>query len=156
MDLRIPNTRILVINGMITDDMCCSACISLLEMESESTEDITILLNSPGGSVQAGFMLIDTMGILSADVEVICTGLAASMGAMILMAGTRGKRKALEHARIMLHQPLGGVSEMLQVSDFEIQSREMQRTRREIFDFISRCTGKSYESVASDCDRNFW
>ena len=150
------DSRVLVINGEITDELCAQACIALLQLESEDAEaDITIMLNSPGGSVQAGFMLIDTMRILKCDVEVICMGLAASMGAMILMAGTKGKRQALPHARIMLHQPLGGAS-LMQATDFEITAREMSRTKKEIYDFICSCTGKSYSQVSEDCDRNFW
>lgn len=150
------DSRILVINGEITDELCAQACIALLQLESENdSEDITIMLNSPGGSVQAGFMLIDTMRVLKCDVEVICMGLAASMGAMILMAGTTGKRKALHHARIMLHQPLGG-AQLMQASDFEITAREMARTKKELYDFICTCTGKTYGQVAEDCDRNFW
>ena len=149
------DSRVLVINGEITDELCAQACIALLQLESEDAEaDITIMLNSPGGSVQAGFMLIDTMRILKCDVEVICMGLAASMGAMILMAGT-GKRQALPHARIMLHQPLGGAG-LMQATDFEITAREMARTKKELYDFICTCTGKSYSQVSEDCDRNFW
>lgn len=96
------DSRVLVLNGEISDELCTQACIALLQLEAENDrEDITLMLNSPGGSVQAGFMLIDTMRVLKCDVEVICMGLAASMGAMILMAGTAGKRKALPHARIV-------------------------------------------------------
>ena len=150
------DSRLLVINGEITDELCAQVCIALLQLESEDAEaDITIMLNSPGGSVQAGFMLIDTIRVLKCDVEVICMGLAASMGAMILMAGTKGKRQALPHARIMLHQPLGGAS-LMQATDFEIVSKEMSRTKKEIYDFICACTGKTYSQVSDDCDRNFW
>ena len=150
------DSRVLVINGEITDELCTQTCIALLQLESEDAEaDITIMLNSPGGSVQAGFMLIDTMRILKCDVEVICMGLAASMGAMVLMSGSKGKRQALPHARIMLHQPLGGAP-LQQVADFEITAREMSRTKKEIYDFICSCTGKSYSQVSEDCDRNFW
>lgn len=150
------DSRILVINGEITDELCAQACIALLQLESEDAEaDITIMLNSPGGSVQAGFMLIDTIRILKCDVEVICMGLAASMGAMILMSGSKGKRQALPHSRIMLHQPLGG-AQLQQATDFEITAREMSRTKKEIYDFICTCTGKSYSQVSEDCDRNFW
>ena len=150
------DSRVLVINGQITDELCTQASIALLQLESENdTEDITIMLNSPGGSVQAGFMLIDTIQTLKCDVEVIVIGLAASMGAMILMAGTKGKRKALPHARIMLHQPLGG-AELMQASDFEITAKEMARTKKDLYDFICNSTGKTYSQVAEDCDRNFW
>ena len=150
------DSRVLVLNGEISDELCTQACIALLQLEAENDrEDITLMLNSPGGSVQAGFMLIDTIGVLKCDVEVICMGLAASMGAMILMAGTKGKRKALPHSRIMLHQPLGG-AQLMQASDFEITAKEMSRTKKEIYDFICSCTGKTLSQVEEDCDRNFW
>ncbi len=150
------DSRVLVINGEIDDNLCTQACIALLQLESESDcEDITIMLNSPGGSVQAGFMLIDTIRVLKCDVEVIVMGLAASMGAMILMAGTKGKRRALPHARIMLHQPIGG-AQLMQASDFEITAKEMSKIKKEVFDFISSCTGKSFRQVSEDCDRDHW
>jgi len=150
------DSRILVINGEITDDLCTQASLALLQLESENDkEDITIMLNSPGGSAQAGFMLIDTIRVLRCDVEIIVMGLAASMGAMILMAGTKGKRKALPHARIMLHQPLGG-AQLMQASDFEITAREMSKIKKEIYDFICSCTGKSFSQVSEDCDRDYW
>ena len=150
------DSRVLVINGQISDELCTQACIALLQMEDEDQDsDITIMLNSPGGSVQAGFMLIDTIRTLKCDVEIIVMGLAASMGAMILMAGTKGKRKALPHARIMLHQPLGGV-ELMQASDFEITAKEMSKVKKEIYEFICSCTGKSFSQISEDCDRNFW
>ena len=150
------DSRVLVINGQISDELCTQACIALLQMEDEDqNSEITIMLNSPGGSVQAGFMLIDTIQSLKCDVEIIVMGLAASMGAMILMAGTKGKRKALPHARIMLHQPLGG-ADLMQASDFEITAKEMARTKKELYDFICNRTGKTYSQVAEDCDRNFW
>lgn len=130
--------------------------IIYFENHTDSLKEIDfIMLNSPGGSVQAGFMLIDTIQTLKCDVEVIVIGLAASMGAMILMAGTKGKRKALPHARIMLHQPLGG-AELMQASDFEITAKEMARTKKELYGFICNSTGKTYSQVAEDCDRNFW
>ena len=150
------DSRVLVINGEINDEICTQACIALLQLESENeAEDITVLLNSPGGSIQAGFMLIDTIRTLKCDVEIITIGLAASMGAMILMAGTKGKRKALPHAKIMLHQPLGG-AQIMQASDLEITVKEMLKTKKEIYEFISSCTGKTYNQVEKDCDRDYW
>ena len=150
------DSRVLVINGEINDDLCTQACIALLQMESENdSEDITIMLNSPGGSVQAGFMLIDTIRVLKCDVEVIVMGLAASMGAMVLMAGTKGKRRALPHARIMLHQPIGG-AQLMQASDFEITAREMGKVKKDVYDFICSCTGRSFSQVSEDCDRDHW
>lgn len=150
------DSRVLIINGEINDEICTQACIALLRLEGENeTEDITILLNSPGGSIQAGFMLIDTIRTLKCDVEIITIGLAASMGAMILMAGTRGKRRALPHAKIMLHQPLGG-AQIMQASDLEITAKEMLKTKKEIYEFIASCTGKTFNQVEKDCDRNYW
>ncbi len=152
----LKDSRIIVLDGPITDEVCTKACLDLLYLEAlDPTKDITILLNSQGGLVQAGYMLIDTMQILKPDIQVICMGLAASMGAMVLMAGTKGKRKALAHAKVMLHQPLGG-ADLMQATDFEITAREMSKTKKGLFEFISSCTGKSYEQVSLDCDRNFW
>lgn len=152
----LENSRVLIINGEIDDDACAQACMALLHLEDMDPEkDITIMINSPGGSISAGFMLVDTMRVLKCDVETICMGLAASMGAVILMAGTKGKRKALTHCRIMLHQPLGG-AQMMQAADFEIAAQEMSKVKREIYEFISACTGKTYRQVLRDCDRNFW
>lgn len=148
--------RSLVINGDITDSLCAAACLALLELEAENPdEDITILINSSGGSVRAGFMLIDTMKVIKPDVETICMGLAASMAAMVLMAGEPGKRKALPHCRIMLHQPLCGANYM-QVSDFEIMTRELAKGKKDIYDFICASTGKSFAQVEECCDRDFW
>ena len=152
----LKDSRIIILDGSITDDLCTSICLDMLYLEAiDPTKDITLLLNSQGGSIQAGYMLIDTMRILKPDVQVICMGLAASMGAMILMAGTKGKRKALPHAKVMLHQPLGGAN-LMQAADFEITAREMSKTKTDIYKFISSCTGKTFEQVSSDCDRNFW
>ncbi len=152
----IEESRVIVINGEITDVLCSKVCLWLLKLEAlDSEKDITIMLNSPGGSIQAGFMLIDTMMIIKCQVEVICTGLAASMAAMILMAGSKGKRKMLPHARVMIHQPLGGAS-LMQAADFEITARQMAKVKKEVYDFICSCTGKSYSQVQEDCDRNFW
>lgn len=152
----IKESRVIVINDAITDVICSKVCLWLLKLEAMDAEkDITIMLNSPGGCIQAGFMLIDTMTVLKCPVEVICTGLAASMGALILMAGTKGKRKMLPHARVMIHQPLGGAS-LMQASDFEISARELTRVKKEVYGFICSSTGKTYKQVQEDCDRNFW
>ncbi len=154
---RIGDSRMLMVSGAISNELCTRASLELLRMESEDpVSGVTILLNSGGGDVQAGFMLIDTIRTLSVDVEIICTGLAASMGAMILMAGTPGKRRALAHSRVMIHQPSVYSPMMMQASDMEIQAREMQRIRRTLYEFIVECTGRPYEDVASDCERNFW
>ena len=150
------DSRVLILSGEITDDLCTLACVTLLQMEGEDPDsEITVLLNSPGGSIHAGFMLIDTIKCLKCDVEVICMGLAASMAAMILMAGTKGKRKALPHSRIMLHQPLGGAG-LMQAADFEITAKELARTKKELYSFICNSTGKSYSQVSEDCDRDYW
>lgn len=150
------DSRIIILDGPITDEVCTNACLDLLYLEAlDPVKDITLLLNSQGGSIQAGYMLIDTMNILKPDVQVICMGQAASMGAMILMAGTKGKRKALPHSKIMLHQPLGGAN-LMQAADFEITACEMKKTKKNIYEFISSCTGKTFEQVSIDCDRDFW
>ena len=152
----LEDSRVLIINGEIDDDACSQACIALLHLEDlDSEKDITIMINSPGGSISAGFMLVDTIKVLKCDVETICMGLAASMGAVILMAGTKGKRKALPHSRIMLHQPLGG-AQMMQAADFQIVAQEMAKVKREIYEFISDNTGKTYKQISRDCDRNYW
>lgn len=152
----IEDSRVIVIAGEITDEVCIKATMDLLRLEAmDPNDDITIMLNSPGGSVQAGFMLIDAMMVVKPDVEVICMGLAASMGALILMAGAKGKRKMLPHSRVMIHQPLGGAG-LMQAADFEITAREMTKVKKDVYDFICSCTGRSAKQVEDDCDRNFW
>ncbi len=127
----------------------------LLFLESSDPKrDVQIFLNSPGGSVHAGLGIYDTMQYISPDVATICTGMAASMGAVLMCAGTKGKRSALPHSRVMIHQPLGGAQG--QSVDMEITVREIVKLRKELYDIIAKHSGQDYEKVAADSDRDFW
>ena len=127
----------------------------LLFLESnDPTKDIQIYLNSPGGSVYAGLGIYDTMQYISSDVATICTGIAASMGAVLLCAGTSGKRSALPHSRVMIHQPMGGAEG--QASDIEITTRQILSLRKELYDIIAQHSGKPFEKVEKDSDRDYW
>ena len=124
-------------------------------MESVDPEkDIQIYVNSPGGSVSAGLGIYDTMQLIAPDVATICTGMAASMGAVLLAAGAAGKRSALPHSRVMIHQPLGGTQG--QASDIEITAREILRTKRELYDILSLHTGQPIKKIERDADRDYW
>jgi ATP-dependent Clp protease protease subunit len=111
-------------------------------------------INSPGGSVYAGLGIYDTMQFVSPDVSTICTGMAASMGAILMCAGVKGKRSALKHARIMLHQPSGAIGG--QATDIEITAREIKKVKQELYNVIAQHTGQDVVKVAADCDRDFW
>ena len=127
----------------------------LLYLESaDSSKDIQIYLNSPGGSVSAGLGIYDTMQYINADVATICTGMAASMAAVLLAGGAKGKRMALTHSRIMIHQPLGGAQG--QASDMEITVKEIQKLKKELYDILALHTGHPYEKIAADSDRDYW
>ena len=124
-------------------------------MESvDPKKDIQIYLNSPGGSVYAGLGIYDTMQYINPDVATICTGMAASMGAVLLCAGANGKRSALKHSRVMIHQPLGGAQG--QASDIEITAREIQKLKKELYNIISEHSGQDYDKVWEDSDRDYW
>lgn len=127
----------------------------LLFLEStDPKRDVQIFINSPGGSVIDGLGIYDTMQYISPDVATICTGLAASMGAVLLTAGKEGKRTCLPHSRVMIHQPLGGMQG--QVSDMEISYRLIKKLQKELYDIISKHTGQPYDKVQKDCDRDNW
>ena len=127
----------------------------LLYLDSvDSGKDISIYINSPGGSVTAGLGIYDTMQFISSDVATICTGMAASMGAVLLVAGTEGKRSALPHSRVMIHQPLGGVQG--QASDIEIEAKEILKFKKELYTIISEHSHTPYDKVYADSDRNYW
>ena len=127
----------------------------MLFLESVDPEkDIQIYVNSPGGSVSAGLGIYDTMQLVAPDVATICTGMAASMGAVLLAAGAAGKRSALPHSRVMIHQPLGGTQG--QASDIEITAREILRTKRELYDILSLHTGQTVKKIERDADRDYW
>jgi ATP-dependent Clp protease protease subunit len=117
-------------------------------------KDISSYINSPGGSVHAGLGIYDTMQFITSDVATICTGMAASMAAVLLVAGQEGKRSALTHSRVMIHQPLGGVQG--QASDIEIEAREIQKLKKELYTIIAEHSHTDYDKVWADSDRNYW
>ncbi len=154
---RLLKDRIIFLSGGVDDHMANLIVAQLLFLANEDPKsDIHIYVNSPGGSVTAGLGIMDTMRFIPCDVATYCIGQAASMGAMILSAGTKGKRYCLPSGRILLHQPLiGGVMEG-QATDLEIEAREMLRLREMLYKYLADFTGKSYESIEADCDRNKW
>ncbi|MBR2352771.1 MAG: ATP-dependent Clp endopeptidase proteolytic subunit ClpP [Alistipes sp.] len=152
---RLMMDRILFLGAPINDDVANIIQAQLLFLESlDPMKDILLYLNTPGGSVSAGLGIYDTMQLINCDVATVCTGMAASMGAVLLTAGAAGKRQALPHSRVMIHQPLGGVQG--QASDIEITAREISRIKRELYDILSAHSGKSYEEIERDADRDYW
>jgi ATP-dependent Clp protease protease subunit len=152
---RLMMDRIIFLGTGIDDQVANIINAQLLFLESvDPKKDIQIYLNSPGGSVYAGLGIYDTMQYISPDVATICTGLAASMGAVLLCAGAEGKRTALKHSRVMIHQPLGGAQG--QASDIEITAREIMKLKKELYDIIAQHTGKTFKKVEGDSDRDYW
>ena len=152
---RLMMDRIIFLGVPIDDTVANIIQAQLLFLEStDPVKDIQIYLNTPGGSVHAGLGIYDTMQYITANVATICTGMAASMGAVILTAGTKGKRSALKHSRIMIHQPMGGAQG--QASDIEITAREILKIKKELYLIIAQHSGKSYEQVEHDSDRDYW
>jgi ATP-dependent Clp protease protease subunit len=155
---RLLKDRIIFLGSPIDSEVANTIVAQLLLLQSQSSErDIQLYINSPGGSVDAGLAIYDTMQFISAPVSTICVGLAASMGALLLMAGSTGRRLALPHSRIMIHQPLihgGGLSG--QVSDIEIEARELVRNKRIFMEIMAHHTGKSLEQIELDSDRNYY
>ena len=152
---RLMMDRIIFLGVPINDYVANIIQAQLLFLESvDAKKDIQIYLNSPGGGVYAGLGIYDTMQYISPDVATICTGMAASMGAVLLCAGAKGKRTALKHSRVMIHQPLGGAQG--QASDIEITAREIQKLKKELYTIISDHSGKPYEEVWKDGDRDYW
>ena len=152
---RLMMDRIIFLGVGINDHVANIIQAQLLFLESvDSQKDILIYLNSPGGGVYAGLGIYDTMQYINPDVSTICTGMAASMGAVLLCAGAEGKRSALKHSRVMIHQPLGGAQG--QASDIEITAREIQKLKKELYEIISVHSGKSYKEVWKDSDRDYW
>ncbi|MBR6671785.1 MAG: ATP-dependent Clp endopeptidase proteolytic subunit ClpP [Alistipes sp.] len=152
---RLMMDRIIFLGAPIYDDAANIIQAQLLFLESvDPSKDVQIYINSPGGSVSAGLGIYDTMQLISCDVATICTGLAASMGAVLLTAGAEGKRSALPHSRVMIHQPLGGASG--QASDIEITAREILKTKRELYDILSKHSGVAFEKIEQDADRDYW
>ncbi len=152
---RLMMDRIIFLGTEINDYTANTIQAQLLYLDSTDPEkDISIYINSPGGSVTAGLGIYDTMQFISSDVATICTGMAASMGAVLLVAGAEGKRSALPHSRVMIHQPLGGVQG--QASDIEIEAKEIQKFKKELYTIISTHSHTPYEKVWADSDRNYW
>lgn len=152
---RLMMDRIIFLGVPINDYVANIIQAQLLFLESvDAKKDIQIYLNSPGGGVYAGLGIYDTMQYIAPDVATICTGMAASMGAVLLCAGAKGKRTALKHSRVMIHQPLGGAQG--QASDIEITAREIQKLKKELYTIISDHSGKSYDEVWKDSDRDYW
>lgn len=153
----IEGTRIIYINGAVDDNMAYHFNTLLLKLEHEnSNEDIVVYVNSPGGSVTAGLSMIDTMNLVSCDVSTVCVGMAASMGAMILMSGEKGKRKILPHSQVLIHQPLQNLGNTFrQATDIEIMAKEARRTKETLYNIIQSVTGQPYEKIEKDCDRDY-
>lgn len=152
---RLMMDRIIFLGVPIDDYVANIIQAQLLFLDSvDSAKDIQIYLNTPGGGVYAGLGIYDTMQYVSPDVATICTGIAASMGAVLLCAGAKGKRSALKHSRILIHQPMGGASG--QASDIEITAREIQKLKTELYEIIADHSGQPYKKIWKDGDRDFW
>lgn len=152
---RLMMDRIIFLGTQIDDYTANVIQAQLLYLDSaDSGKDISIYINSPGGSVYAGCGIYDTMQFIGSNVSTICTGIAASMAAVLLVAGEKGKRFALKHSRVMIHQPLGGAQG--QASDIEITAREIAKVKQELYKIIADHSGKSIEDIARDSDRDFW
>lgn len=152
---RLMMDRIIFMGTAINDQVANIIQAQLLFLEStDASKDIQIYINSPGGSVYAGLGIYDTMQLIKPDVATICTGMAASMGAVLLCAGEKGKRSGLTHSRVMIHQPLGGAQG--QASDIEITAREIVTLKEELYKIISKHSGQDYDKVYEDSDRDYW
>lgn len=150
---RLLDDNIIMIDGEVTDESASLCVAQLLYLSAkDDAKDINMYINSPGGSVSAGLAIIDTMNLIPNDVNTIATGLAASMGAMILLSGTKGKRNALPHAEVMIHQPLGGAQG--QATDIAIRANHILRTRETLYSMMSDATGKDIDEIAEACERD--
>jgi len=152
---RLMMDRIIFLGTQIDDYTANVIQAQLLYLDSSDPgKDISIYLNTPGGSVYAGLGIYDTMQFISSDVATICTGMAASMGAVLMVAGAKGKRSALPHSRIMIHQPMGDAQG--QASDIEITAREIQKLKKELYTIIANHSGNTYKRIEQDSDRDYW
>ncbi|MEY4887160.1 MAG: hypothetical protein RL767_631 [Bacteroidota bacterium] len=152
---RLMMDRIIFLGTGINDQVANIVQAQLLFLESaDAKKDIQIYMNSPGGSVYAGLGIYDTMQVVSPDVATICTGIAASMGAVLLCAGAKGKRSALKHSRVMIHQPMGGAQG--QASDMEITLQEILKLKKELYEIIADHSGQPFDKVEHDSDRDYW
>ncbi len=152
---RLMMDRIIFLGTQVDDYTANVIQAQLLYLDSSDPgKDISIYLNTPGGSVYAGLGIYDTMQFISSDVATICTGMAASMGAVLMAAGAKGKRSALKHSRIMIHQPMGGAQG--QASDIEITAREIQKLKKELYTIIADHSGNPFDRIEKDSDRDYW
>jgi len=152
---RLMMDRIIFLGVPIDDYVANIIQAQMLFLESaDAKKDISVYLNTPGGSVYAGLGIYDTMQYITPDVATICTGMAASMGAVLMCAGTKKKRTALPHARVMIHQPMGGAEG--QASDIEITAKEIMKLKKELYDIIAKHSGQTYDKVYADSDRDYW
>lgn len=152
---RLMMDRIIFLGTQVDDYTANVIQAQLLYLDSaDPGKDIAIYLNSPGGSVYAGLGIYDTMQFISSDVATICTGMAASMAAVLLVAGANGKRSALKHSRVMIHQPMGGAQG--QASDIEITAREIQKLKKELYTIIAEHSGNPFDRIEKDSDRDYW
>ena len=153
---KLLDERIIFLSDEIDSDICNIIKAQLLYLEIQSDEDISIYIDSPGGSVYSGLGLLDVMDFVEPDISTVNTGLAASMAAVILCSGQKGKRKALKRSRTMIHQPLTYGGWMQQASDVEIEAKEMNHLKKELYEIISERTGQNYDRVYKDGDRDYW
>ncbi len=152
---RLMMDRIIFLGYPISDEVANIVTAQLLFLEStDRTRDIQMYINSPGGSVYAGLGMYDTMQFITPDIATICTGMAASMGAVLMCAGAKGKRTALKHSRIMMHQPSSGVGG--QASDIEITVSEILKLKKELYEILAHHTGKDFDKISKDCNRDYW
>lgn len=152
---RLMMDRIIFLGTQVDDYTANVIQAQLLYLDSSDPgKDISIYINSPGGSVYAGLGIYDTMQFIGSDVSTICTGISASMAAVLLVAGTKGKRLGLQHSRVMIHQPLGGTQG--QASDIQIVAREIQKLKQELYTIISNHSGQPFEKIEQDSDRDYW
>jgi len=152
---RLMMDRIIFLGTEVNDYTANVLQAQMLYLDStDAGKDISIYINSPGGSVYAGLGIYDTMQFISSDVQTICTGMAASMAAVLLVSGAKGKRSALPHSRVMIHQPMGGAQG--QASDIEITAREIQKLKKELYTIIANHSGQEFDKVWADSDRDYW
>lgn len=151
---RVLEDRVVYVSGEITDDMAATVTAQLLHLAAKSDEDIKLYINSPGGSVSAGLAIYDTMQFVKPDVATVCMGHAASMGAVLLSGGTKGKRYILPHSEVMIHQPYGGAQGV--ASDILIAADHIKDTRKVLVEILAKNCGKTVESLAKDTERDYW
>ena len=151
---RLMYDRIVYFTGVVNDDTCNTAVAQLLYLASVDERDINMYINSPGGSVVDGLGLVDTMNYINCDVSTLCIGMAASMGSVLLSNGAKGKRFVLPHSRVMIHQVSSGAQGVLK--DLEIELEQTRRCKQDIYKILSDNTGKPFDEIEKDCDRNYW